>query len=189
MNPIHIILTKTFIKWSCSFRNVINFDKLCGMSVLKDKCHNVCDYKTNFLMEIKGKNCYIFSEWTNMHRPNIGINSKLNTMMRRIIRDPARGLPHSIFVVKHAIYIRITPKLFCELGGLYSQSFRRTVSNHFLSISRKTNSTYDPEQIALRFPMKYVSVCWETCLQIDSYTFMLTNDEMSLFPLQGFTSH
>lgn len=75
-----------------------------------------------------------------MHRPNIGINSKLNTMMRRIIRDPARGLPHSIFVVKHAIYIRITPKLFCELEGILLPK------HSTMQLPIMSHSTYDSEQ-------------------------------------------
>lgn len=58
------------------------------------------------------------------------IDSKLKTMRMRITENSAGweggGLPHSIFSVKHAIYIRITLNYWRK----YSQSPLHTVGNH-----------------------------------------------------------
>lgn len=56
------------------------------------------------------------------------IDSKLKTMRMRITKNSAGGvLPHSIFSVKHAIYIRITLNYWRK----YSPSLLHTLGNHF----------------------------------------------------------
>lgn len=88
--------------------------------------HDGFDYKTNFYKEIK-RQMNILSNRANASARH-EIDSKLKTMRMRITENLTGGeLPHSIFSVKHAIYIGITLNYWRK----YSQSLPHTVGNHF----------------------------------------------------------